>query len=224
MADLESLDEFCQAFTKPLLERGKTVLVTTFTYTTNGRFDVEETKTNLGVLNKWILNQTGHQRSEHPLFSYAALGPQADIVIHVGKSAFGSDSIFERLYNRKAAFLHVGRPVSMGNTALHHVEHMCGATYRVHKGFKTEVFRGSNYVGTDYTAFLRRRDVPGENFAFNFTKACDKIYEKGLIREIGSSKDLNNISMYSYDQTLDFLKDLFYQDQRIFIQSDFMEY
>lgn len=217
-------DDFCSAFVAPFLARGKTVVLTTFTYTSEGRFDVLSTPTRLGAVNKWILGQTGVRRSEHPLFSYAALGPRADIVENVGKSAFGRDSVFDRLRGKRAAFLHIGRPVAMGNTALHYVEHICGATYRTHKAFRTEVFRGDAYVGTDYSAFLRRRDVPGEAFEFDFSKAASHLYAAGLVRQVGEDSDLSNVSFYWYDQTLDLLCDIFYKDAGIFIKSNFIQY
>lgn len=125
---------------------------------------------------------------------------------------------------KKTAFLHVGRPVSMGNTAIHHIEHKCGATYRVNKGFKTEVYDGDLFIGTDYTAILRRRDVPGEMFEFNFEAAAKKLYDAKLIREVGSTADLTNVSFYWYDEALEFLSELFYQNQRVFISSEFMQY
>ncbi|MCH1913318.1 AAC(3) family N-acetyltransferase [Leptospira noguchii] len=217
-------NEFCNAIVAPFLDRGKTIILTTFTYTAEGRFDVLGSRTNLGAMNKWILEQIGAKRSEHPLFSYAAFGPEAGFIENIGKSAFGYDSVFARLQGKRAAFLHIGRPVSMGNTALHYVEHMCGATYRIHTAFRTEVFRGEHYIGTDYSAFLRRRDLPGENFEFDFSKATAKLYDKKLINQVGSDIELSNISFYWYDQTIDCLLDLFYKDPRVFIKSNFIGY
>lgn len=223
-AGYKSRNEFCSAIVAPLLDCGKTIVLTTFTYTAEGRFDVLGSRTKLGAMNKWILEQPGFRRSEHPLFSYAALGPAAGLVESVGKAAFGYDSVFERLQGKRAAFLHVGRPVSLGNTALHYVEHMCGATYRTHKAFRTEVFRGEQYIGTDYSAFLRRRDVPGEVFEFDFSEAAAKLYGKNIINQIGFDRDLSNISFYWYDQTIDCLLDMFYEDPRIFIKTNFVGY
>jgi aminoglycoside 3-N-acetyltransferase len=215
---------FCNALLSPLLQRGKTLVMTTFTYTTEGRFDVLSTPTKLGVLNKWILAQPGVCRSEHPLFSYAALGPHAELVINIGQSAFGHDSVFTRLLGRRAAFLHVGRPVWMGNTALHHVEHLGGATYRINKAFRTRVFRGTEYVGTDYSAFLRRIDVPGETFAFTFREAADLLFARGLVRQVGEDADLTNVSLLWYEDTLAALHQMFRADPTIFIESNFIQY
>ena len=215
---------FCDALLAPLLQRGKTLVITAFTYTTEGRFDVLSTPTKLGVLNKWILAQPGVCRSEHPLFSYAAVGPKADLVTNIGKSAFGHDSVFTRLLGQRAAFLHVGRPVWMGNTALHHVEHVGGATYRIHKAFKTEVFRGEQFIGSDYSAFLRRMDVHGETFAFTFREAADLLSARRLVRQVGCDVNLTNVSLLWYDDTLAALHQMFRADPTIFIGSNFIQY
>lgn len=224
LGELGSRDSFCRAVIQPFLDRGQTVVIASFTYTTEGCFDVLTTPTRLGALNKWILTQPEMRRSEHPLFSYTALGPKADFLHNIGKSAFGHESVFARLMGRGAVFLHVGRPVSMGNTALHHVEQYCGATYRINKAFNTRVYRGENYVGSDYTAFLRRRDGDGETFEFDFTKAAKALIDAKLIKATGEDSSFSTISCYPYDDTIVFLCDLFYRDQCIFIKSDFLQY
>ena len=222
--EFSSRDAFCRAVVDPLRDLGKTVITTTFSYTSEGQFDTETTPTRLGVINKWILKADGVRRSEHPVFSYAAVGPQAsELVSNIGKSAFGEDSVFDRLYGRNAAFLYVGRPVSMGNTIIHHVEQVCGATYRVNKAFSTKVYRGPDYVGTDYTAFVRRRDVPGRNFAFQFGRAARELFSAGLVKEVGNSEKFTNISAHGYDAAAAELKKLFYADPSIFISRPFIE-
>ena len=112
----------------------------------------------------------------------------------------------------------------MGNTAIHHIEHVGGATYRFHKAFKTKVFHGEKFIGTDYTAFLRRRDVPSEDFAFTFRTAASLLFAKGLVRQVGSEENLTNISLLLYDETIEVLHKLFETDQNIFIQSSFKGY
>lgn len=222
--ELGGRDRFCREIVQPFIKRGQTVITTTFTYTTSGRFDVLVTPTKLGALNKWILKQPEVQRSEHPLFSYAAIGLKADFLINIGKSAFGHDSVFDRLKGKNTVFLHIGRPVSMGNTVLHYIEQCCGATYRIQKAFNTKVYRGEEYVGTNYTAFLRRLDVDGENFYFNFTKAAKALQDSKMIKATGEDAFFSTISCYKYDDVVLFLSDLFYKDQALFIENDFIQY
>ncbi len=222
--DVSRKASICNAVAAPLIDAGKTVIIATFSYTADGVFEVRETPTALGAMNKWVLAQSAVERSEHPLFSYAALGPSASFLRDIGKSAFGHDSLFCRLKGRRAAFLHVGRPVWMGNTALHHVEHVGGASYRAHKVFRTRVHREGQFIGTDFSAFVRRRDVPGESFEFSFVRSARAIRSAGLVKEVGREVDFTNISCMSYDATVELLHKLFEQDPTVFINSDFRQY
>ena len=224
LKDFSDRESFFKSFTDPLLRRDKTIILTTFTYTTHGKFDTLSTFPKIGALNKWILNQSGVVRSEHPLFSYAALGPDAKIVKNIGKSAFGKDSIFDRLLMNDAAFLYLGRPIKYGNTLIHYIEQLGGATYRINKAFKTDVFCGNKYIGNNYSAFLRRRDVEQRAFEFNFDKAAKKLHQKGMVTQFGSEKSFNNISYLNYDETVDLLFDNFTKDPSIFIKDQFIQY
>ena len=138
-------NEFCSAVIKPLIEKNKTVIIPTYTYTVKGVFEVLETPTRLGALNSWILQQPSVCRSEHPLFSFASLGPDASLVENCGKSAFGENSVHQRLVGKRACILHIGLPIHLANTLIHNVEQSCGATYRINKCFKTRVFKNGKY-------------------------------------------------------------------------------
>ena len=217
-----SKDEFFKSIVDPLLSYSGTIIMTTFTYTSSGIFDITNSKTNLGAMNKWILSKDNHIRSEHPLFSFASLGKEKKIIQNIGKSAFGQDSVFDRLKNMNSAFLHIGRPVELGNTSVHHVEQICGATYRYNKCFKTKVYNQDTYIGTNYTAFLRKRDVDGEDFDFTFVSAARLLKKYDLVTEIGSP--FKNISIYPFNKTIDFLSNQFYLNQNIFIKSNYKNY
>ena len=75
---------------------------------------------------------------------------------------------------------------------------------------------------TDYTSFLRRREVKGEDFFFTFEKASKILRENKVIKEIGG--DFQNITVYPYKQTLDVLINEFYLDQNIFIKTNYKNY
>ncbi len=221
--DYSTRDAFLYELIEPFLSNGQTVIIPTFTYTGTGRFDVDRTPSRLGALNKWVTRQQGALRSEHPLFSVAAIGARADIVRNVGKSAFGGDSIFERLLGQNAAFLHIGRPVAIGNTCVHYVEQKCGATYRYHKAFDTDVFRGDEFIGKDYTAFVRRQDIPDHDFEFSY-KNASTLDENLNIRETGVPDKFTNLSLYAYDTAISYFTDSFYNDQSCFIKKEFISY
>ncbi len=217
-------NEFCSAVIKPLIEKNKTVIIPTYTYTVKGVFDVLETPTCLGALNSWILQQPNVCRSEHPLFSFASLGPSASLVENCGKSAFGENSVHQRLVGKKACVLHVGIPIYLANTLIHHVEQSCGATYRINKCFKTKVSKNRKYLGTDYNAFLRRRDVPKHDFHFDLKRASEKLYKTKIPKEIGDPKKLSNITLCDYDKLRSFFIESFLDDNSIFLSKKFVQY
>lgn len=228
-ADLRGFGRYLQAFSDknalfgailaPLRSEKHTLIIPTFTYTAAGRFDCLATPTRVGSLNQWFLQQADEcKRSEHPLFSVGALGAQNKIVENIGKDAFGSGSIYERLLTRSAAILHIGRPVSLGNTMVHHVEQKLGAVYRVHKSFPTLVYRGPQYVGTNYTAFVRRLDVPGHHFITETERSAALLHKAGLVKEVVMDVPTTNISLYPYVDTVAFYTNLFKADPNIFIE------
>ena len=223
LPEFANKDDFCQAILSPLLKQGKTLIIPTFTYTSDGQFDCLSTKPRLGALHKWFLSQKECERSEHPLFSVGALGPLASIVLNAGKSAFGRNSIYSRLLEHRSAFLHIGRPVSLGNTAVHYVEQKFDAIYRMHKTFPTRVYRGSTYIGTDYTAFVRRSDVPGHSFITQTHRSAEKLIQAGLNHEISMNDPSTNVSLYSCSEAVELYTKLFANDPNVFIEKPFSE-
>ena len=217
-------DRFCKSIVNPLVNLKKTVIIPTFSYTTEGIFDVEKTSTSIGTLNSWILRQPSVKRSEHPLFSFASLGPDARLVENCGKSAFGENSVHERLMGKRACTLHVGIPIHLANTLIHNVEQSCGATYRINKCFKTKVFKNGKYFGTGYNAFLRRRDVPKHDFHFDLRQASEKLYKTKIPKEIGDPKNLSNVTLCNYDKLRNFFVELFLNDNSIFLSKKFVQY
>ena len=228
-------NKFCHSIINPLLKSKKTVIIPTYTYTVKGVFEVEKTPTNLGALNSWILKQDNMKRSEHPMFSYASLGPKSSIVENCGKSAFGFDSIYERLIGKKCCFINIGRPIEAGNTVVHNVEQSCGATYRYNKCFKTRIIKNNKFFGSDYHAFLRKLDIPDNDVKINFVKAAKNIFDAGIVKQVSinpkttieNSKKYDSlpiIFLYDYDKTREILVESFNNDMSVFITKPFVQY
>lgn len=203
-----------------LSSKNKTVIIPTFSYTTSGIFEVQKSKTSLGALNAAMLTVTDVQRSEHPIFSFGAYGGKSDIVKKIGRSAFGSDCLHERLLNSNAAFVHIGRPVNLGNTIIHYIEKSIGVTYRIEKKFSTQVFDNGIFIGNDYSAFVRKKDNEVNDYAFAFDKAAKYLYQKGLVVEKKLNFPYSNISILAYDKTHLALKQLIASDQFAFLKNN----
>ena len=204
-----------------LKKTNKTFFTPSYSYTNCGRFDIESTPTNVSALSKWLVGNKDTKRSAHPIFSYIGLGKDTDLLDKIGKSAFGYNSLYCRLRNKNAGFLHLGREVYLGNTIIHHVEHMAGATYRFHKHFKTGVFDNGKYVDTNYSAFVRRRDVRGHDFSFNFKSCAKTLFDNKLITETNGVLDTPYLASYSLDKSLDMMFCMFEKNPSIFLNKKF---
>jgi len=210
--------QFLEVITSCLVDMNVTLVIPTFTYTTSGNFNVQKTKTHLGALNSYILDKVGIKRSEHPLFSFASLGEGCNLIKHIGKSAFGRNSVHERLIGRNTAFLYLGRPVSLGNTMIHYVEQLLNVDYRFEKVFPTNVYDEDNFLGNDYSAFVRKRDNLENNYTFSFKKAARILHSQGLIKQTMLENEYSNISLIPYDASLESLKDMLSKDENVFLQ------
>jgi aminoglycoside N3'-acetyltransferase len=208
---------FLSNFLDIFASHGTSVVVPTFTYTTSGKFDPKKNLTTLGALNRFVQLSSQSRTSFHPIFAFSSIGSVSDIVFNVGKSAFGRDSVFERLHGKGCFFFHIGRHLSEGSTLVHHVEQTCGAWYRQNVIFATEVEDDGESKGTEFTAFLRRRDVPGRDFATQFRKASDNLFELGIARELNSTQNFQNVTAVPFDDAFESLCQLFYADSSVFI-------
>ena len=219
-----SRDSFLQSVIQPFLDRNITVVIPTFTFTDQGEFHVEKTQTRLGAMNKWFVSFDGAVRSNHPLFSFAAIGPLAAMLNQTGKSAFGVKSVYDLFQHTRAAFLHIGIPMHLGNSFIHYVEQLCGASYRYHKVYKTLVYNKGDYIGTDYSAFVRRLDNIKDDYKATYKKVNHNLFDSKLVKEVGESNKFLNISCYPFSETLELFVDLYYKDPCIFIKTNFKEY
>jgi aminoglycoside 3-N-acetyltransferase len=213
-----SKESFLEFFVEIFLKQNLTIVIPTFTYTSEGIFRVESTNTNLGALNRFIQKREGSSRSEHPIFSYAALGTQQQIVQNIGKSAFGENSIFHRLHQQPTHFIHFGRALSEGNTIVHYLEQTHKVNYRFEKTFPAEVWNHSRYLGSDYTAFVRRQDNPNNNYATRFENASSKLLSSGAMISIEENSAPINLTHGNFNDVYNCLEHELRKSPEIFIK------
>ena len=206
--------EFVESLLDYFLDLDLTIIIPTFSYTTKGVFNVSHTKTKLGFLNKYILKNKQSYRSEHPIFSFSAIGSNKNIVLNVPKEAFGPNSIHDRLLNKNACFLNLGRSLSEGNTLIHQIEKINKCDYRYEKIFKTKVYKKEKYIGNNYSAFLRK----SSSTKMNFNKIYKRIKKEKFFYTYGDDKQFNNINLYSYDDFYHYLDKNFKKDKKIFLK------
>jgi len=217
----QTKSEFLKSILDSFCELGLTAIVPTYSYTSNGIFDPSINKSNVGALSSFIASYPQASRSEHPIFSYAALGPKQNIVLDIGKEAFGKESIYARLLRERSCFLHLGRPVELGNTMLHFVEMEHNVPYRFEKKFPTQVYRGEKFIGTDYSAFVRKLDNPSNEYHFSSTLAAQDLYSHQMIREYEMGGDYSNVSIISSSETYRILANGLCLNPNYFLEKDY---
>jgi len=208
-------------YVKKILElftkKNITCIVPSFSYTTEGKFDVKKTKSGVGFLSNFILKNIDHERSEHPLFSFIAIGKNKKIVKNIGFSAFGKNSVHQRLYKKKTSFLNFFRPLINGNTLVHHIEQINKAKYRFDKKFNTQVYKNNKFLKTGYRAYLRKF-INKKEHSFTFHKVLKKIKKENLFTSIKLSN--SNVTIYDYDKFYNTLNEIYLKNNKIFIKSN----
>ena len=61
------------SFLNLFLNKGITCIIPAFSYTTNGEFHIENTKSKVGFLANYVMKNYQFERSEHPIFSMLLL-------------------------------------------------------------------------------------------------------------------------------------------------------
>lgn len=122
-----------------ILGKEGTIIVPTFTYSycKNEIFNVNESKSTVGVFTELVRQQPEAIRSNDPIFSMVAIGNEASLLMtRSSKNCFGKGSIYERLHKRNTKFLLLGIDYNQGLTFSIHIEKMFGVKYRYDKVFK----------------------------------------------------------------------------------------
>ena len=210
-------EELCNLLTSCLLKEDITILIPAYSYVGKGIFYVDKTNSNLSYFTKWALKLKKAYRTSHPIFSVCVLGKKWKIFKDIGKSAFGKNSIWDKLLKNKSSLLHFGRPFSLGNTMQHYVEQNVGANYRFHKTFKTKVFNKKKYIGKNFSAFVQNKKYNRNVKETNTKKISKLIMKQRFYKVIGYDDDLTNITHLDFKKTYEFMCKQFYKNNNIFI-------
>lgn len=110
-----------------------------FEFTRGVPFDLRSTPSHMGALTETARNYPGAVRTEHPIYSFAVIGKEAERFRGLRNfSGYGPDSPFAvlRELDGKVAILDLTDQNSM--TFYHHVEEMHDVPYRFHKTFTAD--------------------------------------------------------------------------------------
>ncbi|MDO9545170.1 MAG: DUF4910 domain-containing protein [Pelolinea sp.] len=171
-----------ECFEETLGENG-TLVVPTFNYNfCKGKpYIHEKTPSQVGIFSDHVRKDKRAVRSFHPIYSFAAIGPQADELLKdVGKSSFGINSVFERLLavDAKMVFFNVSMAFC---TFVHHIEQQLNVEYRYLKYFSGQVSKEDQIWTDTFDFFVRYFD---RDVTVSLDRFQDLLQKKGVLKEV----------------------------------------
>lgn len=133
----------------------------TFSFCNNVNFNIEESKTSMGILNEFARSQNDGIRSVDPLMSNFLIGKNKYLVKDIGKYSIGNNSTFDLLYksNLKTKFLFFGPKIGDCFTFMHYMEQRLKIPYRYNKKFYGLINNGKKIYKDEYYLFVRHSEV-----------------------------------------------------------------
>lgn len=155
------------------------VLMPTFTFSFCNKedFDIQNTKSAMGVLTEFFRKQHGVKRSSDPMMSVAMLGQDYSVIDEIGNISCGENCTFDLLHKKGGTkFLFLGNYLSDCMTYTHYVEVMKNVPYRYAKEFTGNIINNGISQEAKYYLHVRYKDI----FPF-----CDRRIDELMIKNNG---------------------------------------
>ena len=168
-----------ESFLDVLGEAGTLLLpIFNFEFTKGVPFDIRTTPSQMGALTEAGRVYPGAVRNGHPIYSFAAIGANANHFKIDNFSGYGEDSPFAilRKLDGKIGVIDLADQNSM--TFYHHIEEMHNVPYRYHKKF-TGKYTDAKGVTTEKTYGLFVRDIE-KGVLTDVNPMGELLWEKGL--------------------------------------------
>lgn len=149
------------------------ILVPTFSFSFCNRedFDVQNTKSSMGIFSEFFRKQSGARRSIDPLMSVSMIGKDYSVIDDIGDVSCGEGCTYDLLRKKgNVKFLFLGNKMSDCMTYTHYVEAVKNVPYRYKKAFTGNVINNSVKEEKTYYLHVRYKDI----FPFNDTR-IDKL-------------------------------------------------
>jgi aminoglycoside 3-N-acetyltransferase len=168
------LDSYIETF-QDLIGKNGLLLMPTFTYsaTNNEVYDVQKTKSTVGVLTEYFRKKDDVVRSLHPIFSFAAWGKKAPEIIKIDDwDSFGPKSVMGKLDDLNAMYVLFGVGMHDSATFVLYSEQKHKTYYRYFKRFPAKIINGNKQINTDVNYYVRNLDI-------NYDYSWENLESKG---------------------------------------------
>ena len=140
----------------------KNILVPTFTFSfcNHEDFDVQNTKSAMGVFSEFFRKQPDARRSVDPLMSVAMIGEDFSVIDDIGNISCGKGCTYDLLHQRgNVKFLFLGNRMSDCMTYTHYIEVIKKVPYRYAKEFKGTVINNGIKEEKSYYLHVRYNGI-----------------------------------------------------------------
>lgn len=177
----EYVDAFILALMKLVGPNG-TIVVPTFSYSFCKKevFDVEQSRSTIGILTEQFRKMKDVVRTCEPIFSTAVWGQNKDYYAKVGRNCFGENSIFHKIYLDNFKILFIGETFDI--TYMHFVEQKYPVPYRYMKNFSGQLKIANELkdYSVDYNVRTLESDVQ-----YDLEKIAEFLGGKGVLKQVG---------------------------------------
>lgn len=158
----------------------------TYSYRRNQIFDILNTPcaNQIGMLSEIARKDSLSYRNNDPLFSLVAIGYDKQIIERKSNSCFGSDSIYEKLFEKKLFILSLGVELTNGVSEFMHIEKLAKVPYRYNRIFKGSSISHKNLIYKDYANHFARNETVFKSYRQNREKFGDELIKKKIVKRI----------------------------------------
>ncbi len=161
---LSDRDLLCKALVDTIKEAvgdQGTIIMPTFSYSfcDNEVFDINRTRSKVGVLTEYFRQQPDTSRTGHPIFSVGIWGKHQQQLLDVGPDSFDRSSIFGKLHDMHAKNLYFGAPFINSCTFIHYIEQLHGVPYRHVRTFSGTAKDGDDVHEATCTYLVRNSET-----------------------------------------------------------------
>lgn len=154
----------------------------TFSFSNMEVFDINNSKTKMGMINEYARNLPEAIRTNDPLMSFCVIGKNKQLINITGNRCLGKGSFFDNIHNTENVnIVFLGTNIEECFTYQHYVEEHMRVPYRYDKEFTGKVIdQKGNMSEKTYILYVKYRDVIlNEHSGFE-----QKLIENGCYKKV----------------------------------------
>jgi aminoglycoside 3-N-acetyltransferase len=154
----------------------------TFSFCNGEDFNVQMSKTKMGILNEALRKHPNAVRSIDPLLSVGVIGEDIDLVQNLSKFSIGKGSNYDKIHGREGVkFLFLGPLIGDCFTYMHYLEYLLDVPYRYNRPFTGKITEDDKVYEDTYELFVRYNGITPNRGSYDYE---DTLLQKGLAKRM----------------------------------------